>query len=71
MQILLQNVGKKSISLRFPTYYKIQFKGFQINYNPFCFSEKNGFKSIFSTALSERKMGIDYVYHTLEYENPH
>ena len=43
-----------------------------MNYNAFCFGEKNGFKSIFSPILlSERYMGIDYIYNILDHENPY
>ena len=40
-------------------------------YNEFCFGEKKGFKSIFSPILlSERNMGIDYIYNIIDRENP-
>ena len=40
-----------------------------MNYNAFCLGEKkNGFKSIFSPILlSERNMGIDYIYNILDH----
>ena len=42
-----------------------------MNYNAFCFSEKNGFKSNFSPILlSGRNMGIDYAYNILDHKNP-
>ena len=42
-----------------------------MNYNPFCFCKKNGFKPIFSPILlSERNMGIDYAYNILDHKNP-
>ena len=42
-----------------------------MNYNAFCFGEKNGFKSIFNPILlSERNMGIDYNYNIVDHENP-
>ena len=43
-----------------------------MNYNAFCFKEKkNGLKSIFSRILlSERNMGIDYIYNIIDHENP-
>ena len=41
-----------------------------MNYNAFCFGEKNGFKSNFSQILlSERNMGIDFIYNILDHEN--
>ena len=41
-----------------------------MNHNAFCFDEKNIFKSIFSPILlSERNMGIDYIYNILDHEN--
>ena len=37
----------------------------------FVSARKNGFKSIFSTILlSERNMGIDNFYNTLDHKNP-
>ena len=37
----------------------------------FVLARKNGLKSIFSPILlSERNMGIDYIYNTLDHENP-
>ena len=42
-----------------------------MNYNAFCFREKNGFKSIFSPIFwSERNMGIDYIYNIIDQKNP-
>ena len=42
-----------------------------MNYNAFCFSRKTEFKSVFSpTSLSERNMGIDYIYNIIHHENP-
>ena len=42
-----------------------------MKYNAFCFGDKNKFKSIFSPVLkSERNMGIDHMYNTLDHENP-
>ena len=41
-----------------------------MNYNVFYFGEKNVFKSIFSPILlSERNMGIDYIYNILDHKN--
>ena len=41
-----------------------------MNYNAFCFSEKNGLKSILSPiSLSERNMVIDYIYNIIDHEN--
>ena len=40
-----------------------------MNYNAFCFGEKNGFKSIFSPILlSERNMGNDYMYNIVDHK---
>ena len=37
----------------------------------YIFAEKNGLKSIFSPLLlSERNTGIDYIYNSIDYENP-
>ena len=37
----------------------------------FILARKNGFKSIFSPILlSERNMGIDYIYNIINHENP-
>ena len=42
-----------------------------MNYNAFCLGQKNGFKSIFSPILlSERNIGIDYIYNFINHENP-
>ena len=42
-----------------------------MNYNAFCFGKKNGFKSIFNPILlSERSMGIDYIYNFIDHEKP-
>ena len=44
--------------------------GFQMICNAFCFGGKNGFKSIFSPILlSERNMGIDYIYNFIVHKN--
>ena len=37
----------------------------------FVFAKKNGFISIFSPILlSERNMGIDYIYNIIDHDNP-
>ena len=37
----------------------------------FVLAKKNGFKSIFSPILlSERNMGIDYIYNIIDHKNP-
>ena len=37
----------------------------------FVLARTNGFKSIFSLILlSERNLGIDYIYNILDHENP-
>ena len=37
----------------------------------FVLARKNGFKSIFGPfLLSERNMGIDYIYNIIDHENP-
>ena len=42
-----------------------------MNYNAFCFSRKNEIKSVFSPiSLSERNMGIYYIYNIIDHENP-
>ena len=42
-----------------------------MNYHSFCFGAKKRFKSIFSPiVLSERNVGIDYIYNTIDQENP-
>ena len=42
-----------------------------MNYDAFCFGDKNGFKSIFiPILLSERNMGIDCFYNFLDHEKP-
>ena len=65
-----QKSGKKYFLMWFPTYYKIQYNGFQTNYNAFCFGENKWIEFFFSPILlSERNMRIDYIYNTLDYEN--